>query len=164
MPKTYQFTEEQITELKAATKKNKDKNIEKRLKSLLLRGEGVKRSEVSEKTGFSVAHITKLTSHYQKDGIGAIVENHYSGNHRILSFEEETALLQPFMKAAEAGQLVEVSEILQAYEAKVGRSFEKDHGRIYRVLKRHGFRKVMPRSKHPNKASDEAIKASKKLT
>jgi hypothetical protein len=81
-----------------------------------------------------------------------------------MSFEEEAELLRPFVEAAEAGQVVEVSAILEAYEAKLGRTFEKDHGRIYRVLERHGFRKVMPRSKHPNKASDEAIEASKKLT
>ncbi len=31
------------------------------------------------------------------------------------------------------------------------------------VLKRKGWRKVMPRSKHPKKASPEAIEASKKL-
>ena len=31
------------------------------------------------------------------------------------------------------------------------------------VLERHGWRKVMPRSKHPQKASDEAIEASKKI-
>lgn len=163
MPKRYEFSEEQIAELESAAKKNKNKNVDKRLEALLLRGQGMKRAEVAAKTGFSVAHITKLTSHYQNDGIEAIVENHYPGNHRNLRFEEERELLQPFVKAAESGQLVEVSAILEAYEAKTGRSFEKDHGRIYRVLKRHGFRKIMPRSKHPGKASDEAIEASKKL-
>ncbi|WP_414153386.1 winged helix-turn-helix domain-containing protein [Peptoniphilus sp.] len=35
---------------------------------------------------------------------------------------------------------------------------------MYRVLKRHGFRKIMPRSKHPKKASKEVIETSKKLT
>lgn len=164
MPKTYQFTKEQIAELESAAKKNKNKNVDKRLEALLLRGQGMKRAAVAEKTKFSISHITQLTSDYQNKGIGAIVENHYPGNHRNLSFEEEEELLKPFMKAAESGQLVEVSEILQEYETKLARTFEKDHGRIYRVLKRHGFRKVMPRSKHPNKASDEAIEASKKLT
>jgi hypothetical protein len=31
-------------------------------------------------------------------------------------------------------------------------------------LKRHGWRKVKPRPRHPGKASDEVIEASKKLT
>ncbi len=164
MPKSYHFSEEQIAELENAAKKNKNKNIDKRLEALILRGQGMKRKEVAAKTGFSVTNITELTSKYHNCGIEAIVGNHYPGNHRNLSYAEEEKLLQPFVEAAESGQLVEVSAILEAYEAKLGRVFEKDHGRIYRVLERHGFRKVMPRSKHPNKASDEAIEASKKLT
>ncbi|MBR4040361.1 MAG: winged helix-turn-helix domain-containing protein [Clostridia bacterium] len=34
---------------------------------------------------------------------------------------------------------------------------------IYYVLHRHGWRKIMPRSRHPKKASEEAIEASKNL-
>ena len=164
MPKTYHFSDEQVAELEVAKKKNKNKNVDKRLEALLLRADGVKRAEVSTKTGFCKQYITDLTSNYHQKGISAIVENQYTGNHRNLSFEEEAALLETFKKAAESGQLVSVSDILAAYEAKIGRSTEKDHGRIYRVLARHEWRKVMPRSKHPNKASDEAIEASKKLT
>ena len=33
---------------------------------------------------------------------------------------------------------------------------------IYYVLHRHGWRKVMPRSRHPKKASEEVIETSKK--
>lgn len=36
MPVTYKFNEEQIEELKSAQKRNKDKNVEKRLNALLL--------------------------------------------------------------------------------------------------------------------------------
>jgi transposase len=125
---------------------------------LLLLAQGVARREVGEKTRFSRAHIT---NHYQNGGIEAIVRNHYSGNHRNMSYEEEAELLKPIEKAAESGHVVEVSAILAAYEAKMGGTFEKDHGRIYRILKRHGLRKVMPRSNHPNKGSNEAIEASK---
>ena len=79
-----------------------------------------------------------------------------------MSFEEEAAFLEQYKKLAEQGEIVEVSEIKRAYQEKVGHSIGKEQ--IYRVLARHGWRKVMPRSKHPNKASDEVIEASKKLT
>ena len=79
-----------------------------------------------------------------------------------MSYEEETALLEPFRKKAEAGQIVEVSEMNKAYQEAVGHSIGT--GQIYHVLHRHGWRKVMPRSKHPKKASEEDIEASKKLT
>ena len=50
----------------------------------------------------------------------------------------------------------------EAYDKAVGH--KSGSGQIYFVLHRHGWSKKMPRSKHPQKASDEAIEASKKLT
>jgi transposase len=164
MPKSYKFSKEQIAELEAGKKKNKNKNVDKRLEALLLRSQNVKREVIAMKIGYSVSYISELTSKYQNNGLGAIVDNHYQGNHRNMSIEEEAELLEAFKEAAQRGQIVETSEILKAYEAKLGRTFEKDHGRIYRVLARHKWRKVMPRSKHPKKASDEVIEASKTLT
>jgi hypothetical protein len=164
MPKAYQFTEAQITELTIAQKKNRDKSIDKRLEALLMRAAKISRDAVSAKTGFCKQYISDLTASYHKNGLSTIAEKHYGGNHRNMSFDDETAVLAPFIEAAKAGNQVEVSAILIAYEKKLGRSCEKDHGRIYRVLARHGWRKVMPRSKHPKKANDEAIEASKKLT
>jgi len=163
MPKRYKIGEEQVSELEKARKRNKDKNVEKRLAALLMHAEGKKRKEVAEKTGYAASYISELVSKYSKNGIGAITENKYGGNRRNLSFAEEEALLEPFKKAAEAGQIVEVGAIKRAYEEATGRSLEKAHGQIYYVLQRHGWRKVMPRSRHPKRASEEAIGASKKL-
>jgi len=164
MPKAYTFNDEQVKELEAARKKNKDKRVDKRLEALLLRSSGESREAVAAKTGFCKQYVTDLTANYQQNGLSAIVENHYGGNHRNMSFEDEAELLKTFAKAAEAGEVIEVSDILRAYEEKLGRTFDKDHGRIYRVLARHNWRKVMPRSRHPKKASDEVIETSKKLT
>ena len=57
---------------------------------------------------------------------------------------------------------VEVKEIKQAFDEQIGK--ETGNSYIYTMLKRNGWRKVMPRAKHPKKADDEAIEASKKLT
>ncbi|GHV41639.1 hypothetical protein FACS189490_08940 [Clostridia bacterium] len=122
MPKTYQYSEAQIVELTAARRQNKDKNIDKRLEALLMRSAKNSRAAVSAKTGFCRQYISDLTAAYQQDGLSAIVDNHYGGNHRNMNFEEEAAVLAPFIEAAKAGQQVEVSAILQAYEAKLGRS------------------------------------------
>jgi transposase len=163
MPKSYQITKKQVVELEATRKENKDKNVERRLKALLLRAQGIKRAEVASQTEFATSYISELTAKYCNQGLSAIVENHCGGNHRNLSFAEEEALLEPFKKLAESGQIVEVSEILAAYETKLGRP-TGSNSQIYYVLARHGWRKVMPRSKHPNKASEEEIESSKKLT
>ena len=76
--------------------------------------------------------------------------------------EEEAALLEPYREKAKQGQIVEVSEIKASYEQAVGHTI--GGGQIYYVLHRNGWRKVMPRSQHPKKASEEVIEASKKLT
>ena len=58
--------------------------------------------------------------------------------------------------------MVEISEIEAAYQKKVDHKIGEVQ--IYRVLHRHGWRKIMPRSRHPKKATPEAIEASKKLS
>jgi transposase len=163
--KRYHINEKQVVELEKAHRKNKDKNTEKRLKALLLHAGGLPRAEIAEKTGFAKTYISELVSKYCNNGISAIIENHYPGNRRNLTFTEEEALLEPFRKKAEAGEIVEVGEIKKAYEGATGAVLgDNNKGQIYRVLKRHGWRKIMPRSKHPNKASSEEIESSKKLT
>ena len=127
-----------------------------------MRASGKELAEIASTTGYSFGYTVKLVAKYLEGGLAAIVENHYGGNHRNMSYEEETALLEPFSKKAEAGQMVEVTEMETAYREAVGHSIGT--AQIYYVLHRHQWRKVMPRSKHPKKASEEVIEASKKLT
>ena len=161
MASRYKFSEEQISEIERARKSNKDKRVEARLKALELLAKGASAIEVSQATGFHAASVTRLVAKYRDHGIGAITGNHYGGNRRNMSVEEEAAILAPFQERAEKGEMVEVSEIAKAYQSAVAHPVSK--GQIYCVLHRHGWRKVMPRSKHPQKASDEEIAASKKL-
>jgi transposase len=127
-----------------------------------LRLEGYKNAEISLITGYSKSRISALVCIYANEGIDYFKNSNYKGgNNRNLSFEEEVELLKQFEEKANSGQIITVQEIENAYEEKVGH--EIGSGQIYKVLKRHGWRKVMPRSQHPNKASEEAIEASKKL-
>ena len=159
----YQITQEQYQELSIARKNNKNKNVEKRLKALLLWGEGEKYSKIAELSGYTTHYIGELVAKYCNGGIDAIIKNHYKANNRNMTHDQEEALLEPFIARANLGQIVEVSEIKKAYEEAIGRTIDSSHGHIYTILKRNGWRKVMPRSKHPNKASEEDIEASKKL-
>ena len=161
MASRYKFSEEEIREIEQARKDNKDKRAESRLKALELRAKGAGAKEVSQATGFHAGSVTRLVAKYRDRGIEAIAGNHYGGNHRNMSVEEKAAILAPFKERAEKGELVEIIEIAKAYQSEV--SHPVSNGQIYCVLHRHGWRKVMPRSKHPRKASDEEIAASKKL-
>lgn len=162
MSKPYKITEEQRKEVEEARKGNKNKNVERRLKVIILRAEGKNLREIGEQCGYNPAYVSNILSAYSKGGLEAITGNHYKANHRNMTYEEEAALLEQFRKRAEAGEIVEVSEIKAAYEKALGRKVES-RSLIYYVLRRHGWRKVMPRSRHPKKASEEEIDSSKKL-
>ena len=162
MASRYEFSKDEIKAIEEARKKNKDKRAEARLKAMELRAKGKSINDVAKETGFHPVSITRLVAKYRNNGSEAISGNHYGGNHRNMSVEEESRILAPFGERAEKGELVEVREIAAAYQATV--SHHVSNGQIYCVLHQHGWRKLMPRSKHPKKASDEAIEASKKLT
>jgi len=158
----YHFREDEIEAIGAARKKNKDKRVEARLKALELRARGGSAKEVAQATGFHPSYITTLVAKYRKEGLEYLMENHIGGNHRNMSYEEEEELLAPFEEKAQAGKVVDTSDLEAVYQEAVGHKISS--GQIYRVLKRHGWRKVMPRSRHPKKASEEVIATSKKLT
>ena len=75
--KRYTFTLEETQEIKAARKKNRDKNVEKRLAALEMRAEGKQNKEIREKTGFHTQYITVLVSRYKANGLASITESHY---------------------------------------------------------------------------------------
>ena len=161
MAKSYAISQSQLVEIETARKKNRNKNIERRLYVLVMRAEGKSLEELSEKTGYHISTASKLIARYMRDGISAIAENQYKGNRRNMSFEEEAAILAPYIERAERGEMVDIKEIAAAYQKAVPHKISDTQ--IYYVLHRHGWRKIMPRSRHPKKASEEAIEASKKL-
>ena len=162
MVSRYKFSEEEIAAIEKARRENTNKRAEARLKALELRAKGNSASEVAKATGFHAAYITQLVAKYRDHGLEAISGNHYGGNRRNMSMEQEAEILAPFKARAEKGEIVEISEIKAAYQKAVDHPI--GNSQIYFVLHRHGWRKVMPRSKHPNKASEEVIETSKKLT
>ncbi|CJX17082.1 degenerate transposase [Streptococcus pneumoniae] len=63
------------------------------------------------------------------------------------------------LKATEAGEFVTIDALFQAYKKELGRSYTRDA--FYQLLKRHGWRNIMPRPEHPKKADAQTIVASK---
>lgn len=159
MASNYKFSNEEMAAIKAARRETKDKRADARLKALELRAEGMELSEVSQATGFHAAYVSQLVAKYRDHGLEAISGNHYGGNHRNMSFEEEAAILAPFKARAEKGELVEISEIETAYQQAVGHSIGTSQ--IYYVLHRHGWRKVMPRSRHPKRQARRSLRPQK---
>jgi transposase len=163
MPKTYGFKVAQQEEVKEALKLEKKATLSRKPQVIDLRVRGYKNAEIARITGYSKSRVSAIVCIYAKQGIGYFPqENRKGGNRRNMSYEQETELLAPYEQQAISGQIVETSEIKKGYEKKAGHRIGGQQ--IYRVLERHGWRKVMPGSKHPKEAGDEAIEASKKLT
>lgn len=155
------ITAEEYEKIVEAEKQTQDKQISRKLRVLMLRYEGLDNAEVGKRVGLCSVRVSQLVSEYKKNGLQKYTQKKYGGNHRNMSEAEEEEILARFKAKAESGQVVIAREIKEAFDKKLGR--DTGRGYIYMLLERHGWRKVMPRSKHPKKASPEAIEASKKL-
>jgi transposase len=162
MPKTFIISKNYAEEVSEFRKSINDKQTDKRLKAVQLRGEGKKNKEIAEQLETSTDMVSRWIAAYAKGGITALMPKTRTGRPLNLSFDEESKMLAEFEARAEAGQIVEVSDIKAAYQQKVGHTVAS--GQIYYVLARHNWRKIKPRSRHPKKASPEVIETSKKLT
>jgi transposase len=154
------YLDKQKQEIKQAFKTSEDAREQKRLLCLKLRTEqGFSTKQIAEIVECSEIQVRKVISNYNKNGLSSILRGHQGGNHRNLSFEEEEAVLAPFLSNAEKGQILIVPDIHMAYEATLGRSVPPST--VYRMLERHNWRKVMPRPRHP-KANPQEQEAYKK--
>lgn len=133
-----------------------------RIQCVLIRATlGSSASEIAQLLGWSTATVHVLHSRWAKEG-EAIFEVHGRGgrHHQHLTPEQEQQLLAPFVQRAEAGGVLTVAEIQQAYRKRVGK--EVARSTVYRLLARHGWRKVAPRPRHPK--ADVAAQAAFKKT
>lgn len=155
------YSEEQKNEINNYYENCKNSKELKRILSIKLKViQGFTTKIISEITGLSTSSIDTRISEYNRFGLEKILLKKQGGNHRNMSEHEETEFLLDFENQAKKGCILEIALIQKACEEKIRRKVTKSA--IYKLLKRHGWRKVMPRSKHPNKASDEAIVAYKK--
>lgn len=79
--------------------------------------------------------------------------------HSLLTSEEEQEFLQPWLEKARSGAVVVVSPIRAALAQRLGQPVKPSV--IYRLLARHGWRKVAPDTRHP-KSQPEVQEAWKK--
>ena len=72
----------------------------------------------------------------------------------LMSVEEEKSFLDPWVAQAETGGVLVVPPIHLALEERIGHKVPKST--VYRLLSRHGWRKVTPDTRHPK--GDEAVR------
>lgn len=133
-----------------------------RIQCVLIRATlGSSATQIAQLLGWSTATVHVMHSRWSKEG-DAIFDLRGRGGRRNQHLDplQEQELLAPFVERAEAGGMLTVAEIQQAYQDRVGKAVAPST--IYRLLDRHGWRKVVPRPRHPK--ADVAAQAAFKKT
>ena len=155
------FTDEERAEIEQAFRGSHPNHVYKRVLVLKLKAiDGMRSDEAGKISGVNHDTVNKIVVRYKAEGIDAIVGKRHHGGKRYMTLEEEKAFLAQFRAEGESGKVIEVTDIHLAFQKAVGHSVTRDA--IYYLLKKHKWRKVMPRGRHPKKASAEAIEAYKK--
>jgi transposase len=133
-----------------------------RIQCVLIRATlGSSAAQIAQLLGWSTATVHVMHSRWAKEGDAVFEVSARGGRrHQYLTVEQEEALLAPFAQRAKSGGMLSAAEIRRAYESQTGKSVAPST--IYRLLDRHGWRKVVPRPRHPK--ADVAAQAAFKKT
>jgi transposase len=115
--------------------------------------------EIALHTGLAEQSVHNLISKYNRLGPEALEGPGKGGRRRAyLSWDEEAAFLESFKQAALTGQVATAAEIKLELEKHLGHAVHKTM--VYKLLKRQGWRQVVPRPFHveANRQEQEAFK------
>jgi len=112
--------------------------------------------------GYSVENVRKILAAFKKDGLDSFnLKGRSQRQNAYLSFAEEEEFLKKFYEEALTGKMTTVSEIKSEFESLVGKKVNLST--IYRLLKRHKWRKIEPRPCHINSDKDRQNEFKKNL-
>jgi transposase len=99
--------------------------------------------------GVGRATVARLQAAFRKNSTAEAKPSGNWGGRRqaLLTQKEEDAFLKPWLEKAAAGNLVVVSPIRAALAQQLGKPVKPSV--VYRLLARHGWRKVAPDTRHP---------------
>lgn len=135
------------------------KGTYQRLQCVWLATQGQTAEQIALALGWHPNSVRRVQRRFGAEGEAALLGAPTGGRrHQYLTEAEEAALLEPFLAQAEQGGVLVATAVRAAYEQAVGRRVPKST--IYRLLARHGWRKVTPRPRHPRQepAVREAFK------
>ena len=149
MRKPRPITDEMKAEIVKAMEAAKTKDEFRRLQACWLRAErGLNPWEIGEIVGMIPESVRRIHARLFKEGAKALLDGPLGGRRREnLTLQEEAELLRSFHFDASQSRMLEVSKVKAAYEELVGHKVPPST--IYRMLARHGWRKVAPWPRHP---------------
>ena len=153
MARAATFSKDEI--VRANELRNHAKTVEEmqRALSVLLMAEGQMEAEkASALLGISKRTLFRFRKSFRHQ------DRHFRSTwggrrHCLMSPEEERAFLSPWLEKAREGGVITVPPLHEALELKLGRKLPPST--TYRLLSRHGWRKVTPDTKHPKSKPEE---------
>jgi transposase len=99
--------------------------------------------------GVGRATVPRLQAAFRRQpSAGAIPARNWGGRRKsLLTQKEEIAFLKPWLESAATGHLVVVSPLRAALAQRLKKPVKASV--VYRLLARHGWRKVAPDTRHP---------------
>ena len=107
----------------------------------------------------STASVTRLQAEIRNQGLRKDKGSWGGRRRQTMILEEEKAFLAPWIEQAKMGGVLTVPPLHRALEERVGHPVSPST--MYRMLARHGWRKVQPDTYHP-KADPQAQEDFKK--
>jgi transposase len=164
MTRAAYFTEVEVAKARRLRDQAKTaKGLRQALSVLLIAEEGLDTGKASEILGISERTVFRNQSNIRNQDKG--VRNTWGGRRRYtMKVEEEREFLHDWEARATEGGVLSVPPIHAALVEKLGRSIPIST--TYRLLARHGWRKVQPDTKHPKsnpKIQEEYKKNSLRL-
>lgn len=162
MGKAKAFTSRRVRELEQASEDRWTQEAFLRFQCIWLRHIlGMSAPEIATALRLSVSTIRRIHVEFIKNGRPAIEGKGNRGGRRksYMSFDEECKFLEAHARQSEDGKIRNVSLLKRDYETRIGQKVHKTS--IYRLLDRHGWRKIAPRTYH-TKRDPNATSALKK--
>ena len=111
-------------------------------------------AEIALEVGLARQTIHNLIAAYNRHGPAAVeTPGHGQRQRAYLSLRQEQRLVERFVQKSARGQVSTGGQFQPALEQAIGRRVHKTT--VYRILKRHQWRKVVPRPRHPQASAEE---------
>ena len=121
---------------------------------------GATLEQTASALGVGRATVPRLQAAFRERSINPDKARNWGGRRNSwMTLAEEREFLEPWLELAKSGNVLVVSPLRAALAERVGHPVKASL--IYRMLERHGWRKVAPDTRHP-KSSPAAQEAWKK--
>lgn len=116
---------------------------------------GATLEQTASALGVGRATVVRLQARFRTSSAHPVekAQGNWGGRRRsLLTMPEESEFLKPWLELAKIGQMVVVSPIRAALAQRLNRPVKASV--VYRLLARHGWRKVAPDTRHPKSQPD----------